>query len=186
MILLDEGTLFFATPGGETLPLKADMIQIEISSQDASFKELVDNAIVAVFHYFKHDLGRTVVTFGEFSLALEQVLRTLGVNAEVVCEETPDGNEIDLRRIAGRSYMNELVFFTQLRPAIRSAMEAVKPGAGDPVFLRFRGLRQCIKMICGVTRWNARCAELQREILEYINASVVAEAHGRRCILMVG
>ena len=51
--------------------------------------EFVHHATKAVFHYFKHELGRQTVTAGEFAGALEKVLRGFAVTAQAASHPTP-------------------------------------------------------------------------------------------------
>lgn len=186
MIMLDEDVLFFQGAGGEGVPLRADMICIEVCEGAPADKELVRHAVTAVFHYFRHDLGRTWVTFGEFSVVLESVLKELGLNARIVCEE-PAGElaPVDLEEIARESNMSELVFFSKLRPVVRSAAARVVSRNGQMPVLRFTRLRQSVKTIFGTRRWTPKCQLFQEELLGFLRATLMAEVRGERCILMV-
>ena len=54
---------------GESIPFSADMISAEMAGESASKfdSEFLRNAAKAVFHYFKHDLGRQSISLGEFA-----------------------------------------------------------------------------------------------------------------------
>src|SRR6266566_150879 len=81
MILLRPDCLVFNTPNGESIPCSVHEVSIELLGQTADWvdRELVQNAALAVLHYFKEELGRTSVTVAEFSQALEQALTNLGL-----------------------------------------------------------------------------------------------------------
>jgi hypothetical protein len=107
MITLGMDCLLFQMHNGESVPLSAEMISIELSGEksehfDAHF---VEHAAQAVFHYFKHDLGRTTVSVGEFAGALETVLR--GFSGHATSSESaplPAGVlESDLQLLASQS-----------------------------------------------------------------------------------
>lgn len=186
MIMLDEDVLFFQSTGGEGVPLRADMICIEVSHGDPADKELVQHAVTAVFHYFRHDLGRTWVTFGEFSMVLESVLKELGLNARIVCEQPGDKpGPVDLEEIARESNMSELVFFSKLRPVVHAAASRIGDRTEQPPVLRFTGLRRSVMAIFGTRRWTHRCQSFQEELLGFLRATLAAEVHGERCILVV-
>jgi len=120
MIALASDCLLFKTPNGESVPYSADMVSIEFSGDAAQLfdAEFVQHASKAVFHYFKHDLGRLTVSVGEFAGALESVLRGFGVNAvSPENDSTKRGViESDLQRLASESGKGcELFFFPRLR-----------------------------------------------------------------------
>ncbi len=159
-------------------------ICLELMGDAAEFldEELIRNAGAAVVHYFKNELGRTAVSLGEFSQALEQALRALGL--EVVSLEAvkiPSRvAEADLVRLASESGEGfELVFFGRLRGELRRRLDQ------SPRVLRFRGLRDCVKRLAGAKRWSARCHDLNDQIVEYLRTCLSAEPKGSSCALMV-
>ncbi|MBI3192174.1 MAG: hypothetical protein HYZ36_05860, partial [Pedosphaera parvula] len=120
MIQLHSDCLVFKMSTGETIPCSAELVTIELIGQavDALDPDLIRHAAASVLHYFKHELGRSHVTVGEFSDALETVLRGLGlavksgatIPAKVAVEES------DLRLLACESLKGfELAFFPRLR-----------------------------------------------------------------------
>src|SRR5258708_16757099 len=116
MIALAYDCLLFETTSGESIPFSAEMISVELTGDGiGSFDpEFLKHAASAVFHYFKHDLGRVTVTVGEFAGALEKVLRGFGLNSESMMKNAPDRRvlESDLRQLACESGKGfELFFF---------------------------------------------------------------------------
>src|SRR5215475_3524304 len=112
MIALASDCLLFQTKSGESIPFSAEMISVELSGDGIGFfdPEFLKNAASAVFHYFKHDLGRITVTVGEFATALEKVLRGFGLKATEAPQPDSDVEEgqrrvlkSDLRRLACES-----------------------------------------------------------------------------------
>ena len=77
MIALDSDYLLFELANGESIPFSSDMISVELSGESSIYfdQELVHQAAASVFHYFRHELGREMVSVGEFAAALEKVLR---------------------------------------------------------------------------------------------------------------
>ena len=104
MIQLADDYLIFQLNNGESIPCSAELVSIELMGESAaSFdRELVQNAATAVLHYFKQELGQDSVTVGEFSAALERVLRGFGIS--VITPDpaaiTPGLAEADLNRLA--------------------------------------------------------------------------------------
>jgi hypothetical protein len=184
MITLSSDYLLFEMVNGESVPLSAEMITIELTGEhsdhfDAHF---VQHAASAVFHYFKHDLGRLTVTMGEFAVALESVLRGFGANA-LAPEKTlarPDVIESDLLQLASESGLGcELFFFPRLRDEMRQHLQK------SPGVLRMRGLRGCVKHLAGAQRWSHRCQTLHDQIVEFIRESLRVEPRQNDCALVV-
>ena len=61
------------------------MVSVELAGGTAELfdSEFVRHATKAVFHYFKHELGRQTVSVREFAGALEKVLRGFAVTAQL-------------------------------------------------------------------------------------------------------
>ena len=91
MIALSSDCLLFKTSSGESIPFSAEMISVELSGDGTGVfdPEFLKHAASAVFHYFKHDLGRLTVTVGEFAGALEKVLRGFGLKPEMLDSDAP-------------------------------------------------------------------------------------------------
>ncbi len=184
MITLSSDCLLFQLANGESVPFSAEMISVELSGQDAGKydRHFVQHAANAVFHYFKHDLGRLSVTVGEFACALEKVLRGFGACAEAVETRSCARRvmESDLRQLAsdsGKAY--ELLFFPRLRDELRNQMQFT------PRLLRFHGLRGCVKQLTGAQRWSSRCQLLHDQIVEFLRNCFTAELKQPDCALFV-
>jgi hypothetical protein len=177
--------LLFQMANGESVPLSAEMISIELGGDTATKFDphFVQHAANAVFHYFKHDLGRLTVTVGEFAGALENVLRGFGASAEAVARKTsapPRLVESDLRDLASQSGQGcELFFFPKLRDEMRHQLERT------PQIVRFRGLRSCVKQLTGKQRWCPRCQTLHDQIVEFLRNCFTAHASRPGCALLV-
>jgi hypothetical protein len=184
MITLGSDCLLFEMVNGECVPLSAEMITIELTGEHSDHfdSHFVQHAASAVFHYFKHDLGRLTVTVGEFAGALESVLRGFGAQA-VTSEKTqlrPDVIESDLQLLASESgHGCELFFFLRLRDEMRQNLQK------SPGVLRLRGLRGCVKHLAGAQRWSHRCQALHDQIVEFIRESIRAEPRKSDCALVV-
>jgi len=183
MILLASDFLFFHLPDGESVPLRPEMISFEVSGYADSVldAEIVNHAAAAVFHYFKHDLGRDSVSMGEFTMALEKVLRGFERAARAPAEKRPNQCvfEADLQRLADASGGGELFFFSELRRELRAQLRE------SPAMLRFRGLRRCVKRLSGAQRWSGRCRNLRDQIVEYLRGCLKADAREKPCALVV-
>jgi hypothetical protein len=184
MITLASDCLLFELTNGENVPLTAEMISVELSGASAGTFDphFVQHAANAVFHYFKHDLGRLTVTVGEFAWALETVLRGFGLSARTI-EKTGAQRRVlesDLRHLASECGKGcELFFFPRLRDELRQQLQQT------PQVMRFRGLRACVKQLTGAQRWSLRCQALQDQIVEFLRECLSADAREGACSLVV-
>jgi hypothetical protein len=197
MIALAYDCLLFQTSNGESIPFSAEMISVELTDEGigAFDPEFLKHAASAVFHYFKHDLGRVTVTVGEFAGALEKVLRGFGLQSEADEQngehvqdfskdedhsESPKVLKSDLRTLACESGKGfELFFFPRLRDELRQQL------LQEPKVLHFRGLRSCVKQLTGARRWSPRCQTLQDQIVEFLRNCFTSEASQPNCALLV-
>lgn len=181
MILLASDCLLFQLANGESVPVSVEALSVELVGEpaDSLDAEFVRNAAAAVFHYFKTDQARIFVTVGEFSLALEKVLRGFGLTGSSQAVAAPGNPEADLRLLAIESGKAELIFFPRLRNELRSQLRQ------SPQMLHFCGLRGCVKQLTGARRWSARCRSLQHQIVEYLRECLSAESGRDDCVLVV-
>jgi hypothetical protein len=184
MITLASDCLLFQLASGETIPYSADMVSVELAGDTAEQfdSEFVGHAANAVFHYFKHELGRQTVSLDEFAGALEKVLGGFAATAQRLTEtKAPPGVlELDLRRLADESGPgSELFFFPRLRTELQRHLRQA------PRVLRFRGLRGCVKQLTGARRWSLRCRSLEGEIVAYLRRCLSAESAPEEFALVV-
>ena len=184
MIALAADCLLFELASGESIPYSADMVSVELEGETAKLfdPEFVSHAANAVFHYFKHELGRQSVPLGEFTLALEKVLCGFAATAQRSAESIPEGRvlESDLHRLARESGQGcELLFFACLRAELQRHLGQA------PRVLRFRGLRGCVKQLTGARRWSLRCQRLEGEIVAYLRQCLSAEPALKEFALIV-
>jgi hypothetical protein len=181
MIWLARDCMMFQLATGESIPFSAEMISVELMG-DAADKfdpEVIQHAAASVFHYFRYELKREIVTVGEFSEALEKVLRGLGFDVRPADGRLPE-KTADLRALACESGdARELVFFPRLRDELRTQLQAPRR------VVRFRGLRGCVKHLTGAQRWGPRCENLQEQIVSYLRECLTAEAGQGECGLVV-
>jgi len=173
MIALASECLLFQMSNGESIPFSADMISAEMVGDTANLfdSEFLRNAAKAVFHYFRHDLGRQSVSLGEFAGAMEKVLRGFVMTAKAAAEKAaPRVDESDLFQLATESGTGcELLFFPRLRDELRQQLR------NSPRVLRFSGLRGAVKQLVGAQRWGHRCQDLKEQILVYMRECLSAE-----------
>jgi len=184
MITLASDCLLFEVGAGETIPYSADMVAVELEGHTAKQfdSDFVQHATNAVFHYFKHELGRQTVSLGEFVGALEKVLGGFAAPEQPASETNsrPGVAEFDLHRLAGESGPgSELFFFPRLRAELQRHLRQ-----GSRV-LRFRGLRDCVKYVAGTRRWGLRCQGLEGEIVDYLRQCLSAESAPKEIALVV-
>jgi hypothetical protein len=189
MIRLREDCLIFRTANGETIPCSAEDVTIEIMGDAAGAidPEVMRSAAAAVLHYFKTELGRNEVSVGEFSLALERVLRGFGF--QITYAEKDAGSEAKAARTVAEADLVELVadfgpacelfFFQKLRENLKIKL------ASAPDVVRFSGLRGCVKQMTGCRRWSHRCEEASDRIVGFLRESFTRDSAGHRCALVV-
>jgi hypothetical protein len=184
MIALNSDCLLFQLSNGESVPCSAEMITVEIAGgvEGLLDPDMLKHAAASVFHYFKDELCRESVTVGEFSVALEKVLRGLGYAIRSGPEPLAGHQiaETNLDLLANESGDSlELLFFPRLRDELRHRLRQ------SPRMLRFRGLRGCVKQLAGARRWSARCEQLQDQIIEYLRQCLTAEPEQNECPMVV-
>ena len=184
MITLASDCLLFEFATGESVPYSADMVSVELARDTAEGfdSEFVGHAANAVFHYFKHELGRQTVSVGEFAGALEKLLCGFAATARLSTDtdSRPRLLESDLHRLARESGRGcELLFFARLRAELQRHLRQA------PRVLRFRGLRGCVKQLTGARRWSLRCRNLEEEIVAYLRQCLSAESAPEKFALMV-
>ena len=183
MIALQSDCLIFQLTNGESVPCSAEMITIEIVGNCDGMipPEVLHHAASSVFHYFKIELDREMVTVGEFALALEKALHGLGLTLFADQPEPRQQTlEANLNLIAQEAGDNlELFFFQRLRSELREKLRS------SPRVLHFRGLRGCAKQLAGAQRWSARCEKMQEQIVDYLRECLVAEPEQKECALVV-
>ena len=182
MIALAADCLVFELASGESIPLSAEMISVEVTgaAADKYDQDFVGHAAASVFHYFKHDLGRQTISVAEFAGALETVLHGFGLACRSDEEPSRAAGAGDLRALACESGEGrELFFFPRLHDELRGQLRQ------SPLLVRFRGLRGCVKHLTGARRWSARCENLQDQIVQYLRQCLTAEAEQNDYALVV-
>jgi len=192
MIWLGSDYLLFEMPGGECVPFSSDAIAVEIVDETGGELDVnaVKQAANAVYHYFKHELGRQSVTVREFAQAMEKaldgfeisILSTKSAASPPITGQrvTAGVVEADLSQIAresGRAF--ELNFFPRLRDELKSRLRA------SPAVVRFTGLRNCVKELTGAKRWSPRCRAMEEQIVGYVRQCLSADAARTGCTLVL-
>ena len=159
MITLAADCLLFEMASGERIPYSADMVSVELVGDTAGVfdSEFVRHATKAVFHYFKHELGRRKCPVGEFAGALEKVLRGFAATAQLSAPA----------RLRSRACWSTICAGWPVNPARAaswSSSRACAPNCSGicsrlRALLRFRGLRGCVKQLAGARRWSRRCRD---------------------------
>jgi hypothetical protein len=184
MIWLGSEYLMFQMPSGESVAFSSDAIAVEIVDEtdgdlDAN---MVKQAANAVYHYFKHELGKQTVTVSEFAKAMEKALDGFEISIVSTHRQRTAANvaEADLCKIArdsGRAF--ELTFFPRLRDELKLQLLT------SPNVVRFSGLRDCVKELTGAKRWSSRCAAMEEQIVGYVRECLNADAAKAECMLVV-
>jgi hypothetical protein len=185
MIWLGTEYLMFEMPTGESVAFSSDAIAVEIVDETDGELDthMVKQAANAVYHYFKHELGRHTVTVGEFARAMEKALD--GFEISIVSTQpgrkparVAEADLVEIAQDSGRAF--ELNFFPRLRSALKSQL------VGDPSVVRFTGLRDCCKELTGAKRWSPRCSAMEEQIVGYVRECLHTDAATAGCTLVVG
>ena len=125
MIWLGSEYLMFQMPSGESVAFSSEAIAVEIVDETDGDLDptMVKQAANAVYHYFKHELGRQTVTVGEFAKAMEKALD--GFEISIVSNQrqrtpAPAVAESDLCQIArdsGRASCSDSMAVTSSAPS---------------------------------------------------------------------
>lgn len=184
MIQLRSDCLALQGEDGDAIPCSAEKITVQIVGSSGSHldTDIVEHAVSAVLHYFREEQGKDFVSMGEFTLALERVLRGFGLELKAQKPATGPSiiEETDLRQIAsdaGKGF--ELTFFPRLRAELLDRL------GRTPQCIRFTGLRSCVKQITGARRWSRRCQSLNDQIVEFARHCLQDGSHGTSCALVV-
>ena len=184
MIALASDFLIFRLANGECAPFSADMISIHVLGDTARWfdADYLSHAAKGVFHYFKHELNRQIVTVNEFAGALEKVLR--GFKAEMLTTAGAglqlDIGEADLCSLAHEAGGGcELIFFPRLRHELQEQLRR------SPRVLHFHGLRACVKQLTGARRWTRRCGDLAEQIVSFLRGCLETDGRPVEVALLV-
>jgi hypothetical protein len=169
----ESGTIYlnFKLDGGACVTLSPEMIsgQLAAAGVEGVDAEFVREAALAVFHYFKNELGLQTTTLDQFADAVTRVVR--GFNHRPVHASGRPKPGTDLHRLAAESGEGgELVFFPRLREELRRQLRESQP------VLRFSGLRECVKRLAGAKRWGHACGRIEDQIVMYLRRCLCAEA----------
>jgi len=190
MILLRHDCLVFKTSDGD-FPFAAEQVTMEVIGDAIQFldEETIKDASEAVLHYFKCELGKSTVTIGEFTIALERALRALGLTVQSSSSKPASSNfmpsnprivESDLSCLAPETDLTmELMFFSKLRTSLQELL------VQGPDVVRFRGLRPCVKRMLKVRRWTNDCKCLNDQIVDYLRTCFGSERRTAACALVV-
>ena len=186
MIQLHSHCLVFEAPNGEHIPCSVEDVSVEVIGEavDQLDHELVKEAAAAVLHYFKIERKQTVVTIAEFTTALEDVLRSLGLIANSPKAKSAPAlagsvAETSLAALAAETGEGgELLFFPRLREEMRQQLSQ------SPRLVRFNGLHDCVKRLVGARRWCDRCRAMSDQIVGYLR-QCLDENHRADCALVV-
>lgn len=186
MIQLHSHCLVFETANGEHIPCSVEDVSVEVIGEavDQLDHDIVRQAAAAVLHYFKVERKQTIVTIAEFTAALEEVLRGLGLivtsteqkPAPALAGPVAETSLDDLAAETGDG--GELLFFPRLREEMRQQLSQ------SPRLVRFNGLHDCVKRLVGARRWCDRCRAMSDQIVGYLR-QCLDENHRADCALVV-
>ena len=184
MIALASNCLVFQLSNGESVPLSADAVSLELmgSAAEQFDRQFLYHATKAVFHYFQRELGRKTVGVDEFTAALEKALKGFKSAPPPPPPNPPRPAVLDADLVSlalDVESAGELFFFPRLREELRSGLRQ------EPGVLRFHGLRGCAMRLAGARRWTPRCAGWQERIVNFLRECLSAEANARAFALLI-
>jgi len=184
MIWLGSEYLMFQMPSGESVAFSSDAIAVEIVDETDGELDtnMVKQAANAVYHYFKHELGRQTVTVGEFAQAMEKALdgfeiSIVSTQRQRTASTVAESDLCKMARDSGRAF--ELNFFPRLRDELKTQL------LSSPNVVRFSGLRGCVKELTGAKRWSSRCTAMEEQIVGYVRECLNTDAAKAGCMLVV-
>jgi len=187
MILLRHDCLVFKTSDGDSFPCSTKEVTVEILGDAIGMldEEIIKQASEGVLHYFKAELGKTTVTISEFSTALEQALKALGLHVDSANEtplpaSNPRVVRSDLLNVAiDAGHGLDLFFFPRLRLVLDEVLQQ------SPDIACFRGLRGCVKQLLHAKRWSPGCQRLNDEIVDFLRTCFDIQKSASKCALLV-
>jgi hypothetical protein len=173
--------------GGGWIPCSAQELALEITADTGYIdKDLLQNAVAGVLHYFREELKRDQVSVEEFRTALEFVLTNFGVHLQGLNPSAePDQDMVffcDLVKVAATiGQAGELGFYTRIAIVLREFMQR------SPRMIRVTGLRDCVKHLVGARRWSRRCTETGDQIIGFLQQVFASASTGgeTRCVLLI-
>ena len=188
MIQLHPDYLLFELPNGDSVPCSAETVTFELIGEAAENldPELIKNAAAAVLHYFQQDLKRECVSVGEFSEALEEVLRGFGLNVQSAAATEPAKTApsagADLAQLVEEAGEDgDLFFFQRLRAEVRRQVTNSPEGGS----VNLTGLRPCVKRLLRARRWSRRCEGLSDRIVSYVRGCLCHEPPSHDCAVII-
>jgi hypothetical protein len=183
MTPLPSDSLVFKLVGDEMIPCTGQAVSFALAGDGASVvsEHVFQEAAAAVLHYFRQELGRTRVSVGEFSAALEVVLHSLGLT-QIKAAPAPGGRDAQTEATDLGALVEdgmELLFFQRLREEMRRQLRP------SPQMVRFQGLRSSVLRLTGTRRWSPRCQVLHDQIVDFLRNSFLAEPRDRPCGLVI-
>jgi hypothetical protein len=184
MIHLHRDCLTVRDAAGAAVPCSVESVMVELIGEARMQvdPEWVAHAASAVLHYFKCELGREAISVGEFSLALERVLRHLGIpiNAPETAAPAAGLVEIDLLKLSGQvGEEMELALFQIVQRELRRQLKAA------PRVILFKELRPCVQRVLSARRWNRHCQALNDQLIDYVRSCLAREVGVLSCCVVV-
>jgi hypothetical protein len=184
VIHLHSDCLTVRDAAGAAVPCSVESVMVELIGEARMQvdPEWVAHAASAVLHYFKCELGRDAISVGEFSLALERVLRHLGIPINVPETPAPVSGliEIDLLELSGQVGEGmELALFQVVHEELRRQLKAAPRG------ILFKELRPCVQRVLSARRWNRQCQALNDQLIEYMRSCLAREVGVHSCCVVV-
>ena len=167
MIQLHTDCLVFETSNGEAIPCSAEDVTVELLGDAARELEeqVIEEAAAAALYYFKQELGRNVVSVGEFTLALERILRGFGYKVKPIHDETTTNSARETE--------------TDLHNQIHADLH------GKPELLRVKGLRKAVHKLTGTSKWGPSSQKLNDQIVDYLRDIVSKHQQEAKLTLMI-
>lgn len=149
----------------------AESIQASASTVGVNHWHCTDDVAKAIAYYLQYEFNGTLITPDELQLLIKKSLQSIGypeiANAlEIVAPRV----SIQLHEMADRS-RHEMIFFSLLHERLNEAREVQVRG------VRLAGLKDSVKILGNVPRWQASCDSLRDDIVAFAREHLLKWEH---------
>ncbi|MDZ4816098.1 MAG: hypothetical protein SGI71_07510 [Verrucomicrobiota bacterium] len=164
------------------IPLDASSLIISLmnAAEKSGFHQWqhAEEVSKAVMSYLELQFDRTFVTVAELNALVISVLRA--INCQDIAGHFQFTNKqitIYLQELPAEPGF-ELALFQYLRTTVIKAVDSDV----DNIYLR--GLKDCVKKMCGLKKWRKSCHSLHDEIVDYLRTTI-ARSTTRKIVVFI-
>ena len=169
MIQLNHYSIYVQLSNGEQMPLLAEDVAKSFCQSQPLSAGLepwqVEEIAAALIHHLRVNRKQENVAFGDFIVALSNLVSVCGLNATMDSKALPCTNLYRLAQDTGYGF--ELAFFESVKQSIQQLRDC------KARVIRFVGLRSCVKLLVGAKNWCKTCQRLNDEIVGFIRSHML-------------